>query len=157
MGSPRYSSFCTVSLRALNFFPLYMYSPHVLHLKETCHVRLHQSISLHTTTTYKNNSVSAVYSYRQEQEHVHLHIARHLPHVKRGHQSNHILTIFREFQFRDFGWIKIRGIVFLEKQEKIVVIMIIAVTLFRSVNNNFSTVFTVSNQDYPVKGTTYNM
>lgn len=43
-------------------------------------------------------------------------ITTHLPHVKWGHQSNHILTIFREFQFRDFGWIKIRGIVFLKKE-----------------------------------------
>lgn len=40
-------------------------------------------------------------------------LLNNVPHVKRSHQSDHILTIFWEFKFGDFSWIEIRWVVFL--------------------------------------------
>lgn len=68
-------------------------------------------IQIFTCVYLKQSSLSLCHNTSVEHEH-------NKPHVERRHQSDYILAIFREFEFWDFGWIKIRGVVFLWEKEK---------------------------------------
>lgn len=40
-------------------------------------------------------------------------VGKDVPHIKRSHQSDHILSVLGKFEFGDFGRVEIRRIVFL--------------------------------------------